>query len=239
MKTHGQHIVIIGGTRGLGLDLARAASANENEVTITGRSEVAAKEAAATISTGNVTGRACDLNDFDSLKALFADIETVDHLILAALDRDNNDIRNFRPDDAVRTATMKNVGYATAVSYALPKFSTASSIVMFGGLSADRPFPGSTTISMANAGLIGLMNSLAIQIAPTRVNMITPGVVDGTEAVAQADEGRKQAYDAMRERTPGKRLPTPQNIVDATFALIDNPGINATNLVVDAAMHLV
>lgn len=87
--------------------------------------------------------------------------------------------------------------------------------------------------------MVGLANSLAVQIAPARVNVITPGVVGGPAAVDRADPERAVAYEAARQRTPGMRLPGPDDIVDAAFALLDNPGINAANLVVDAGMHII
>jgi NAD(P)-dependent dehydrogenase (short-subunit alcohol dehydrogenase family) len=237
MPKPGNHIVVIGGTKGLGLDIAEACCALGATVTVAGRDLERAKTAAASIG-DSAQGRSCDLTEWDSLASLFQEIERVDHLILTALDRDNNTIKDFRPDDSARTLVMKNVGYAVAVQQALPKFSSQASVVMFSGLSMWVPMPGSTTISMANGGVIGLMNSLALQIAPVRVNTITPGVVVGTNAVDHASQEQGDRYEQLRQCTPGKRLPTPQDIIAATFALTDNPGINAANLVVDAGMRL-
>lgn len=233
-----QHIVIVGGTKGLGLEIARASVARGDRVTIAGRDPDIARSEAETLGGGAVHG-ICDLTDWASLEAFFEQVEPIDHLVLVALDRDNNDIREFRPEDSARTSLMKNVGYAASVHYALPKLADDGSVLMFSGLSMWLPFPGSTTISMANAGVVGLANSLAAQIAPTRVNVITPGVVGGTAAVDRADPERAVAYEAARQRTPGMRLPGPDDIVDAAFALLDNPGINAANLVVDAGIHII
>lgn len=238
MPRKGSHVVIIGGTKGLGRDIAAACVGLDARVTITGRDATHAKETATKLGPG-VDGLACDLTDFESIAALFEKIDVVDHLVLTALDRDFNEIANFRPEDSARTALMKNVGYATAVHHSLPKFSADSSVVMFSGLSMWRPAPGSTTISMANAGVIGLVNSLATQIAPTRINAITPGIVGGTPAVDEADEVRKDIYEQLRLRTPGQRLPTPDDIISAVLLLLDNPGINGANLTVDAGLHLV
>ncbi|WP_265445962.1 SDR family oxidoreductase [Flexivirga meconopsidis] len=233
-----RHTVIVGGTKGLGLDIAKACVARGDRVTVAGRdAEVAEREATA-MGELAVSG-ICDLTDWDSLQRFFDSVEPIDHLILAALDRDQNDIADFRPDDAAKTSLMKNVGYAASVHYALKKLSPEGSVVMFSGLSMWRPMPGSTTISMANAGVVGLANSLALQIAPVRVNVITPGVVVGTQAVDHADPVRAETYERLRQRTPGKRLPHTDDIVNGVFALLDNPGINATNLVVDGGMHLV
>lgn len=169
---------------------------------------------------------------------MFRGITRVDLLILVAVERDNNDIRPFRPEDALRTSAAKTIGYAMAVDCALEKFSDSASVVIFGGLSRWRPFPGSRTISMANAAVLGLMNSLAVQIAPVRVNTITPGVVQDSMAVTDADPTRHQAYERLRERTPAKRMSTTADIVMATFALVEDPGINACDGVVDAGMRI-
>ncbi|MEU0600000.1 SDR family oxidoreductase [Streptomyces sp. NPDC006393] len=238
MVEAGRHVVVIGGTKGLGYEVARASVARGARVTITGRDEAAAKERAQDLGDLAV-GAACELTDWDSIGRLFAGVDVVDHLVLTALDRDFNTIADFRPDDCARTSLMKTVGYATAVHEALPKFSDDASVVMFSGLSMWRPVPGSTTISMANSGIIGLVNSLAVEVPPVRVNAITPGVVAGTAAVDEADEVRRDWFEAMRRRTPAKRLPTTEDIVASVMLLLDCPGINGANLVVDAGMHLV
>ncbi|SDI52342.1 NAD(P)-dependent dehydrogenase, short-chain alcohol dehydrogenase family [Sinosporangium album] len=237
MPKQGNHTVIIGGTKGLGYQIAKATVAAGSRVTITGRDETTAKARAHELG-GLATGAACDLNDWDSIDRLFAGIDTVDHLVLTALDRDHNTIAEFRPDDCTQTMMMKTVGYATAVSKAVPKFSADSSVVLFSGLSMLRPVPGSTTLSMANAAILGLLNTLTVEIAPVRVNVITPGVVGGTDAVDKADPVRADWYEAMRQRTPAKRLPSPEDIVSAVFFLQDCQGVNGANLIVDAGMNL-
>ncbi|MGH3517683.1 MAG: SDR family oxidoreductase [Haloechinothrix sp.] len=237
MPKPGSHVVVIGGTRGLGLEIAKASLARDARVTVTGRDEAAAKDCAHELG-AQATGAACELTDWDSIGRLFAGIDQVDHLVLTALDRDFNTMSDFRPDDCARTTMMKTVGYATAVHKALPKFTDDASVVLFSGLSMWRPVPGSTTISMANAAILGLVNTLAVEIPPVRVNAITPGIVTGTSAVDEADPVRTDWFEAMRQRTPAKRLPTAQDIVSAVFLLQDCPGVNGTNLVVDAGMHL-
>ena len=180
------HLLVIGGARGLGFELARTASEQGARVTVTGRDAHVADARAAELGP-SARGLACDLLDAASLGRLFTDIDAVDHLVLTAIERDHNTVADFRADAAARMMLIKTVGYANAVAHALPKLDPDGSVVLFSGLSMWRPSPGSTTMSMANSAILGLVNSLAAEIAPVRVNAITPGSVAGTEAIDNAD----------------------------------------------------
>lgn len=232
------HLLVIGGARGLGFELARTASEQGARVTVTGRDAHVA-DARATKLGPSARGLACDLLDAASLGRLFTDIDVVDHLVLTAIERDHNTAADFRADAAARMMLIKTVGYANAVAHALPKLDQDGSVVLFSGLSMWRPSPGSTTMSMANSAILGLVNSLAVEIAPVRVNAITPGSVAGTEAIDNADPVLAEFFEAQRQRTPTKRLPTPNDIVAAVLFLLTCPGVNGENLVVDAGSHLV
>jgi NAD(P)-dependent dehydrogenase (short-subunit alcohol dehydrogenase family) len=232
------HLLVIGGARGLGFELARAAAEQGARVTVTGRDAHVA-EARATELGPSARGLACDLMDDASLDRLFTDIDAVDHLVITAIERDRNTAADFRADAAARMMLIKTVGYANAVAHALPKLNPDGSVVMFSGLSMWRPSPGSTTMSMANSAIIGLVNSLAVELAPVRVNAITPGSVAGTEAIDNAGPVMAEVFEAQRQRTPGKRLPTPDDIVAAVLFLLTCSSVNGENLVVDGGYHLV
>ena len=237
MLRNDAHLLVIGGARGLGFELAKAASERGARVTVTGW-DARAAEGCATELGPSARGLACDLVDGASLGRLFTDIDVVDHLVLTAIERDQNSAADFRADAAARMMLIKTVGYANAVAHALPKLDADGSVVMFSGLSMWRPSPGSTTLSMANSAILGLVNSLAVEIAPVRVNAITPGSVAGTEAIDNAGPVMAEFFEAQRQRTPAKRLPTPSDIVAAVLFLLTCPGVNGENLVVDAGAHL-
>jgi NAD(P)-dependent dehydrogenase (short-subunit alcohol dehydrogenase family) len=231
------HLLIIGGARGLGFELARTAVEQGARVTVTGRDADAAATRAAELGP-SARGLACDLLDAESVGRLFGDLDVVDHLVLTAIERDHNTVAGFRVDAAARMMLIKTVGYANAVAQALPKLDADGSVVLFSGLSMWRPSPGSTTMSMANSAIPGLVNSLAVEIAPVRVNAITPGTVAGTEAIDNADPVRAEFFEAQRRRTPAHRLPTPQDVVAAVLFLLTCRSVNGENLVVDAGAHL-
>jgi NAD(P)-dependent dehydrogenase (short-subunit alcohol dehydrogenase family) len=231
------HLLVIGGARGLGFELARTAAEQGARVTVTGRDAQAAAANAAELGP-SARGLGCDLLDDASIARLFAEIDVVDHLVVTAIERDQNTAADFRADAAARMMLIKTVGYANAVAHALPKLGSDGSVVLFSGLSMWRPSPGSTTMSMANAAILGLVNSLAVEIAPVRVNAITPGSVAGTAAIDNADPVLAEFFERQRQRTPAKRLPTPEDIVTAVLFLLTCPSITGENLVVDSGAHL-
>jgi NAD(P)-dependent dehydrogenase (short-subunit alcohol dehydrogenase family) len=105
-----------------------------------------------------------------------------------------------------------------------------AAIVIFGGRAKDRPYPGSTTVSTINGGVVGLVNTLALEVAPIRVNGLHPGIVgDSPFWAAKPDE----VLAGYRARTPSGALPTMADIVDAVNFLLRNRSVSATNIYVD------
>ena len=109
-----------------------------------------------------------------------------------------------------------------------------SAIVLFGGLAKERPYPGSTTVTTVNGGISALVRTMAIELAPVRVNAIHPGIVGDSPYWADKHE----AIERARSRTPTGRLATMQDITAAVVALLENPGINGVDLYVDGGWVL-
>jgi NAD(P)-dependent dehydrogenase (short-subunit alcohol dehydrogenase family) len=98
------------------------------------------------------------------------------------------------------------------------------------GMARERPYPGSTTVGSVNGGVTALVRSLAVELAPVRVNAIHPGFV--------SDSPYTQMTEFARSRTPGGRLMTTADCVGATPFLLDNQGMNGANLALDAGILL-
>ena len=115
--------------------------------------------------------------------------------MLAAIDRDQNTSRDYDIDKAIRLVTLKLVGY-TEVVHALRTACTGdASIVLFGGMAKERPYPGSTTVTTVNGGVVGLTRTLVEELAPLRVNSIHPGVVGDSPYWS----GKPAAIDEVHE----------------------------------------
>jgi len=225
--------VVVGGTSGLGLEVARHRSDLGDEVILTGRDpDTAAKVAS---SLGDARAVALELTEPPGIAAALAGIERVDNLVLAAIERDTNDVRAYDLDRALSLVTLKLVGYSEVVHALSPAMHDDTAIVVFGGRAKDRPYPGSMTVSTVNGGVIGMVNALALELAPIRVNAIHPGIVGDSPFWA----GKPDAVlEGFRSRTPTGRLATMADVVGAIDFLLTNRGVNGVQLYVDGGWLL-
>src|SRR5262249_5904918 len=109
-----------------------------------------------------------------------------------------------------------------------------ASIVLFGGLAKERPYPGSTTITTVNGAISSMIRTLAVELAPVRVNAIHPGIIGDTPEWA----GKQEVLARPVARTPLKRLATMKDVADAVIFLLDNRVVNGVNLDVDGGWLL-
>ncbi|HMB74740.1 MAG TPA: SDR family oxidoreductase [Gammaproteobacteria bacterium] len=227
------NVLIVGGTGGIGRALAERYAKLGSDVIITSRDAGRASAAAAEIGP-NVRGIALDIAEPEKIAAMLADIGVIDRLLIVAVERDHNSVRNYDIAKARRGVTVKLVGYTEIVHTMLDRFSDDASVVIFGGLAADRPYPGSTTITMVNGAVKSMIKTMAVELAPIRFNAIHPGIIGDTPAWADKPE----ALEVVRARTPGGRLATTEDVVDAVKFLFNNRGVNGVNLVVDGGWTL-
>jgi len=222
-------VVVVGGTRGLGREVAQHYADAGRDVIITGREQVACDSCAAEIG-GSTRAIALDLADPHTIARRLADVGDVQYLVLVAIDRDSNTVKDYDIDAALRLVTLKLVGYTEVIHALASRFTADSAILMFGGLARDRPYPGSTTVTTVNGGVTSLVRTLVGELAPTRVNALHPAIVGDSP---QWRDMPKAAHDALVGRTPIGRLVTMAEIVGASRFLLENGAINGINLAAD------
>jgi NAD(P)-dependent dehydrogenase (short-subunit alcohol dehydrogenase family) len=222
-------VVVVGGTCELGKDLARHYVQKGHPVVVTsrdaGRAEAAARELG-----GETRGVSVDLSEPHGIAPALGDIGDVQHLALVAVYRDNNKARDYNVDEAIKLVTLKLVGYTECVHVLASKMREDSSILIYGGLARDQPYPGSTTITTVNGGVASLINSLALELTPIRVNAIHPGQVSDTPNWMKQP---KEVLDNLKSRTALGRLVTTADVTHAAVFLLENRGVTGINLRVD------
>lgn len=226
-------VVVIGGTAGLGREVARHYAQQGRDVLITGRDGDRAAKVAAEIGP-TVYGRSLNLARPQDIEQALAGVESVDRLVLAAIERDHNPLHTYDIEAAIRLVTLKLVGYTEAVHTLRGRFEPDSSILIFGGQAKERPYPGSTTVTTVNGGVSTMVATLATQLAPIRVNAIHPGIVGDSPYWS----GKTDYLETIRTHTPTARLTTMADVTDAVVFLLENRSVNAVNLPVDGGWLL-
>jgi NAD(P)-dependent dehydrogenase (short-subunit alcohol dehydrogenase family) len=227
-------VVVIGGTSGLGKEVARLFADRARQVVISGRDAARAQAVAGEIG-AQTRGIGLDLSEPQTLAASLAEVGQVQHLVIAAIERDENRVRDYNVERAIRLAILKLVGYTEVVHALASRLTPDASIVLFGGLAKERPYPGSTTVSTVNGGISGLTRTLVHELAPIRVNAIHPGIVGDSPYWADKPA---EVLEAVRSRTPTGRLVAMQDIVEAVVFLLENRSMNGVDLRVDGGWLL-
>jgi NAD(P)-dependent dehydrogenase (short-subunit alcohol dehydrogenase family) len=221
--------VIIGGSHGLGREIAQRLADHGSRVVVTSRDQARAEAVAGDLGAGAI-GLAVDLARPETIAGALAAITEVDDLVITAIEQGVNSLADFDTAAATRVVTVKLVGYTETVRVLLPRFRTGASVVLFGGVAKERPYPGSTMVTAFNGGVTGLVKTLAIEIAPHRVNAVHPGVV------GDSPKWRDVPNHPHAARTPIGRLVTMAEVADATEFLLRNSGVNAHDLFVDGGV---
>lgn len=228
--------LVVGGTSGIGLEIARDVLARGERVVITGRDAERTRAIAEELGDG-ASGLALDISEPETIAGQLSSLGPIHGLVLAAIERDANAIREYDLPRARRLVTLKLVGYTETVHALLDRLepSRETGIVLFGGRAKDAPYPGSTTVSTVNGGVVGMMATLALELAPIRVNSIHPGIIGDSPFWASKPAGVLEQYQS---RTPGHELATMQDVVEATRFLLANRGVSGVALHVDRGWRL-
>jgi NAD(P)-dependent dehydrogenase (short-subunit alcohol dehydrogenase family) len=228
-------VVIIGGTSGICRRLAEVYASNGRRVVISGRDlERTSAVAASVAGPGTVSACALDLSSPEDISVCLGGVGAVDRLVIGAVDRDENSVKDYDVARAIRLVTLKLVGYTEVVHSLLERLTPDASILLFGGLALRRPYPGSTTVTTVNGGVTGLVHTLAVELAPIRVNGIHPGIVGDSPYWVD----KQAALEATIARTPIGRTVTMDEVANASLFLLENGGMNGVNLDVDGGWLL-
>lgn len=219
-------VLIVGGTSGLGRDIAAHYLKQGSPVTITGRDDERAAAVADELGDG-ARGIGFDLAKPDTIAPALDDVDQVSRLVITAVLRDHNPIAEYNTSSALELITMKMVGYTETIHALIPKFTDDASVVLFGGLAKERPYPGAITIATVNGGISTMINDLVVELAPKRFNALHPGIVGDSPYWEGKD------LQSFVDRTPTGKLATTADVVDATVFLLENPAINGVNLYID------
>jgi NAD(P)-dependent dehydrogenase (short-subunit alcohol dehydrogenase family) len=228
MRIEGRSVVIIGGSSGMGLAIAKEAVDAGADVTIAGRSQAKLEEARQAIA-GDVATRTVDVSDEQSVKKLFSEIGSFDHLVVTASSVRTGPFRELSLADARASMDSKFWGQYMATRYA--QIRPEGSITLFSGILSRRPSAGLASLAAINAAVEALGRALAIELAPVRVNVVSPGTTDTPAYAGMPDNGRMGMFAAAAKRSLVGRVGRPEDIASLALELMSNGFM--TGVVVD------
>jgi NAD(P)-dependent dehydrogenase (short-subunit alcohol dehydrogenase family) len=221
-------VLVVGGTSSLGLEVVRHYAEQGRDVVLTGLHGAGAAKIAADLD-GSVRGIGLDLAEPAGVGDALADVGPVDRLILSGIKRGTNNIAAYDVAAALELVTMKLVGYTQVIHTLLSRLADDASILLFGGVARIRPYAGSTMVSTVNAGVLGMVRTLSVELAPIRVNSIHPSIIGDSPFWSDKPE----VLETLRAGTLTGRLPTMSDVAEAAAFLLENPAVNGVDLVLD------
>jgi NAD(P)-dependent dehydrogenase (short-subunit alcohol dehydrogenase family) len=228
-----QRILIVGGSSGMGLAAAQLLASAGAEVHIAGRDPLKLENAAATIK-GKVAAHSVDFSDETSLARLAAKIGRIDHLVLAASTQAAWGPFASVSTDALRKALEgKLIGYWATIQAALPILRRDGSIVLLTGGASRTAIPNTAGLAAVNGAITQMAQTLAKELAPLRVNVVSPGLVDTPAYDGMPAEAKAAMFKSMAATSPVGRTGTPADIASAVFFLIENTFTTGALLDVD------
>lgn len=233
-------IVILGGSSGIGLAAAKAASAAGARIVIVSSNPQRVTEALQQLPSNNNEGYTANLTHEEEIKKIFARIGPFDHLIFTAGESLKlGYLNNIDINEAQAYFNLRYWGAVTAVKYAAPYINNGGSIVLTSGIVAARPNAGWSMGASICSAMEGFTRAMAIELAPVRVNIVSPGFVRTPLWANIPDEEREAMYASVGNTLPVKRVGEADEIAQAYLYLMQQTFGTGQTLTVDGGASLV
>lgn len=233
----GKRLVIVGAGSHVGRGLARTASSAGADLVLAGP-DTAKLDATAAALAGPVLVQRVDLADENSIAGLAARTGSFDHLVSTAAMPANGPIVDLELAAAQRAFAAKVFGPLLLAKHLAAQTNDGGSFTFFSGVAAWRPAPGRVVMAASNGALAFLVDALAVELAPLRINAVSPGIVD-SGAWDGLGQGKEAFLRQVAERNPAGRTGTPEDLIRAVLYAVASPYVTGTVLHVDGGARLV
>ncbi|HEY3267971.1 MAG TPA: SDR family oxidoreductase [Armatimonadota bacterium] len=238
MLLQNRTVLIFGGSSGIGLATGQAAAAAGARVVVVGRRKDALDQAVGLIGPG-ASAVAADIGIEADVRRVFETAGEVDHVVTTAANLTYAPITEFQMEDAQRVLDSKLLGPLMVAKHAGKRLPATGSITFISGVAAYKPMPGGAMVGAANAALESLAQTAAVELAPIRVNVVSPGVVDTPSWSGMPADDRRRYFASLAATLPARRIGQPEDLAQAILAVMTNAYITGTVLHVDGGHRLV
>jgi NAD(P)-dependent dehydrogenase (short-subunit alcohol dehydrogenase family) len=235
---HNKRVVILGGSSGIGLAVAEQAASQGAKLVIASSNAERVQKAIESLG-GNAQGHTLDLSDEQAVETLFAKLGAFDHLVFTA--GDSLHLHNLATTDlkqARRAFELRYWAALAAVKYGSKNIRKGGSVVLTTGVAGQRPQKGWVVAASVCGTIDALTRALAVELAPIRVNAVSPGVVRTNLWQSMSAAEREQMYESVGKSLPVGRVGEPHDIAQAYVFLMQEGFGTGQILVVDGGTVL-
>ena len=234
----GQTVVVIGGSAGIGLETARQARAEGADVILAGRNPVRLEQAAGEIGASSTAS--FDANDSAAIEAFFEQLTApIDHVMVTAGGPYYASLAEMDFDEARRALQEHPMLMVAVARYGAPRVRPGGTLLFMGGTGGRNPALGVGIVSAMTAALPALTASLALEIAPVRVNLIAAGFVDTPLSASLLGDRLEERRDELRATLPIARVVGPADVAALAIHLMTNTALTGATYDIDGGQQLV
>ena len=227
-------VVVIGRSSGIARAITDTATAAGAQVIVAGRDP----EALAAAYDGKVRAERVDVTDDASIAAFAERLGPIDHFVSTASARARGLIGELDRAEVLNSMNTKVIGPLMLAKHLAPQIAPDGSFTLFSGVAAFKPAVGYLGVAITNGAADFLARCLALELAPIRVNAISPGVIDTGIWDGLGEQGKQDYFEHFRTHNPARRIGTVQDIADAVLFAMTNPFLTGVTLRVDGGEPL-
>lgn len=227
-------VVVIGRGGGIARAITDAARAAGATVIVAGRDP----EALAKNYDGEVRAERIDVTDDESIAALAERLGPIDHLVTTASARARGLLKDLDRDAIRQSMDTKVIGPIMLAKHFAPTIAHDGSFTLFSGVAAFKPVIGYLGVAVTNGAADFLTRSLSLEMAPIRVNAISPGVIDTGAWDSLGEQGKAEYFEHFRTHNPARRIGTVTDVADTVLFAMTNPFLTGVTLRVDGGEPL-
>jgi NAD(P)-dependent dehydrogenase (short-subunit alcohol dehydrogenase family) len=237
-KLEGQRVVVFGGGSGAGLASAKLLAASGAEVVVAGRGGRGGLDDVAKALGPRGSARSVDGKDVSAVKAFFDEVGPFDHLVITAgqTNRGGSFLEEITDERFRETFDGKFWVQVTAAHEGARHIRRGGSLTFFSGGANRRALKGMANIAAVNGALDALVPTLALELAPTRVNAISPGTLRTSYWTGVPDEQLERIFAGMASALPAGRVGSADEIANAVLFLVTTPYVTGSVLAIDGGL---
>jgi NAD(P)-dependent dehydrogenase (short-subunit alcohol dehydrogenase family) len=229
-------VVVVGRGSGIARAVALLAQSEGARVIVAGRDQA---RLASAYRGSDIRAEVVDITDDASIAALARRLGAVDHVVSSASARARGKLADLDRHKLQLSFDTKVIGPTMLAKYFAPQINPGGSFVLFAGVNAFKITAGYLGVAITNGAVDFLTRSLAVELAPTRVNTISPGVIDTGAWDSLGEDGKRDYFEHVAVSNPARRIGTPEDVAQAVLFAMTNTFLTGVTLKIDGGEPLV